>query len=110
MSKSPIARQGTAKSMDRAPGVVVRILTDGERAMLVEVDLEPGSVVPMHTHPHEQTGTLISGRMRFEIGGETFALEPGDAWMIPGGVPHEATGIDKCRVVEVFSPPREDWR
>jgi quercetin dioxygenase-like cupin family protein len=96
--------------MDRAPGVIVRILTDGEKAMLVEVDLEPGSVVPMHTHPHEQTGTLISGRMRFEIGDETFDLGAGDAWMIPGGVPHEATGIEGCRVVEVFSPPREDWR
>jgi quercetin dioxygenase-like cupin family protein len=74
------------------------------------VDLEPGSVVPMHTHPHEQTGTLISGRMRFEIGDETFELEPGRRVDDPGGVPHEAAGIDKCRVVEVFSPPREDWR
>ena len=110
MSKSPITRQGAAKSMDRAPGVIVKILTDGERAMLVEEDIEPGAVVSMHSHPHEQTGTLISGRMRFEIGGETFELEPGDAWMIPGGVPHEATGIETCRVVEVFSPPREDWR
>jgi quercetin dioxygenase-like cupin family protein len=105
-----VTRKGAAKSMDRAPGVVVQILTDGEKAMLVEVDIEPGAVVSMHSHPHEQTGTLISGRLRFEIGGETFELEPGDAWMIPGGVPHEATGIDKSRVVEVFSPPREDWR
>jgi quercetin dioxygenase-like cupin family protein len=98
-----ITRKGAAKDMDRAPGVIVRILTDGEKAMLVEVDLEPGSVVPMHTHTHEQTGTLISGRMRFEIGEEAFELEPGDAWMIPGGVAHEAAGIDRCRVVEVFT-------
>ena len=44
----PVTRKGAAKDMDRAPGVLVRILTDGEKAMLVEVDLEPGSVVPMH--------------------------------------------------------------
>src|SRR4029079_17174572 len=49
-------------------------------------------------------------RMRFEIGDETFDLEPGDSWMIPSGVPHEAAGIERCRVVEAFSPPREDWR
>ncbi len=105
-----ITRKGEARSMDRAPGVVVPILTDGAMAMVVDVDIAPGAVVPMHTHPHEQTGTLISGRMRFEIGEETFDLEPGDAWSIPGGVPHEATGIEHCRVVECFAPPREDWR
>jgi quercetin dioxygenase-like cupin family protein len=106
----PITRKGQARRLDRAPGVVVWIMTDGEQATLVEVDIEPGSKVPMHTHVHEQTGTLISGRMRFEIGDETFDLEPGDSWMIPSGVPHEAAGIERCRVVEAFSPPREDWR
>ena len=76
--------------------------------MLVEVDIEPGSVVSMHTHPHEQTDADLR-RMRFEIGDETFELEPGDAWMIPGGVPHEATGIDRCRGGGVFAAG-EDWR
>jgi len=106
----PICRKGEARNLNRAPGVLVRILTDGDKAMLIEVDIEPGAVVPMHTHVHEQTGTLISGRMKFEIGDETFDLKPGDAWMIPSGVPHEVTGIEKCLVIEAFSPPREDWR
>jgi quercetin dioxygenase-like cupin family protein len=106
----PVTRKGEARKLNRAPAVIVHILTDGDKATLVEVELEPGSVVPMHTHVHEQTGTLISGRMKFEIGDETFDLRPGDAWMIPSGVPHEATGIEKCLVIEAFSPPREDWR
>ena len=101
-----ITRKGEARRMDRAPGVVVHILTDGEKAMVVEVDIEPGAVVPMHTHPHEQTGTLISGRMRFEIGDETFDLEPGDAWMIPGGVPHSATAGSADVVTLNVWPPR----
>jgi quercetin dioxygenase-like cupin family protein len=48
--------------------------------------------------------------MEFEIDGVTHDLRPGDAWMIPGGVPHEARAIEKCVVIEAFSPPREDWR
>ena len=106
----PVTRKADKRHMDRAPGVVVNILTDGDRAMLCEVLLEPGSVVPSHTHVHEQTGTLISGRMQFDIGDETFDLHPGDSWMIPSNLPHEARAVDQCVVVEVFSPPREDWR
>jgi len=106
----PVTRKGDARRLDRAPGVIVRILTDGDEITLVEVDLEAGSVVPMHTHVNEQTGTLISGRLKFEIGDETFEMTPGDAWMIPSGVPHEVTTIEKSFVIEAFSPPREDWR
>ena len=72
--------------------------------------LEAKSVVSMHTHVNEQSGTLMSGHMEFEIDGETRDLKPGDAWMIPSGVPHEARAIDKSVVIEAFSPPREDWR
>ena len=105
-----VTRKDTAKSMERAPGVTLRVIGDGEQAMLIEVEIEPGACVSMHTHPHQQTGRLLSGRLKFEIADETFELEPGDAWSIPGGVPHEATGIEKCLVVELFSPPREDFR
>lgn len=106
----PVTKKGDARKLDRAPGVMVRILTDGDEITLVEVDLEAGSVVPMHTHANEQTGTLISGRLKFEIGDETFDFKAGDAWMIPSGLPHEVTTIEKSFVIEAFSPPREDWR
>lgn len=106
----PITRKGEARKLDRAPGVVVNIMTDHEQITLCEVLLEPKSVVAMHTHVNEQSGTLISGRMEFEIDGVTHDLHPGDAWMIPANVPHEARAIEKSLVIEAFSPPREDWR
>lgn len=105
-----VKRKGETPSMERAPGVQLRVIGDGEKAMLLEVDIEPGAVVSMHEHPHQQTGRLLSGRLKFEIGGEVYELEPGDSWSIPGGVSHEATGIEKCLVVEMFAPPREDFR
>jgi quercetin dioxygenase-like cupin family protein len=96
--------------LDRAPGVLVRILTDGDSITLVLVEMEPGSAVPTHTHENEQTGTLLSGRLAFDIGDETYEFGPGDAWMIPANVPHEARAIQGCEIVECFSPPRADWR
>lgn len=110
MPHDPITRKGQARRLDRAPGVIVNILTDHKQITLCEVLLEPASVVPMHEHANEQSGTLISGHMEFEIGDVTHDLHTGDSWMIPGGVPHEARAVDRCVVVEAFSPPREDWR
>jgi len=78
--------------------------------MLVEVHMDAGAVVPMHTHPHEQTGYLASGRCRLQIADEARDLSPGDCWMIPGGIPHEATAIAASVFVDVFSPPREEYR
>ena len=43
------------------PGVEIHA-TAGEGLMLSLVDLAAGSVVPEHSHPHEQMGMLISGR------------------------------------------------
>ncbi|GAG14755.1 unnamed protein product, partial [marine sediment metagenome] len=66
----PLIDYDSASPVEMLPGVVRRTLTDGDRLMLIEVTVEQGAVVPMHTHPHEQTGYLISGRFLFELGDE----------------------------------------
>ena len=51
-----------------------------------------------------------AGRIRFRVGDEARDLSPGDAWMVPGGVPHEATALEASLLVDIFSPPREEYR
>lgn|SRR5574341_136901 len=106
----PLVGHDSVNPVEMLPGVVRRTMTAGERMMLIEVRLDAGAVVPMHTHPHEQTGYLISGRMRFHLGGEERELGQGDCWMIPGDVPHEVTALEECLLVDIFSPPREEYR
>ena len=92
------------------PGVEIRA-TAGEGLMLSLVQLEPGSVVPEHSHPHEQMGMMISGRAEFTIGGITRVLGPGDIWRIPGNVPHKVVTLGEPAVaLDVFHPVREDYR
>jgi quercetin dioxygenase-like cupin family protein len=91
------------------PGVNFRTLAVGERTHLTEFRLSKGSVIPEHQHPHEQTGYLVSGRMKFTIDGEVFATTPGDGWTIPGGTTHGVEVLEDCVVIEVFSPAREDY-
>ena len=75
-----------------------------------EVHLDAETVVPMHNHPHEQVTYVMSGRFEFTVGDETTVLEPGMAALIPGGVTHGGRTLTACRVVDLFSPARDDYR
>lgn len=75
-----------------------------------EVLLEPNTIVPMHEHPHEQLTYVIDGRFEFTVGAETTVLEPGMAALIPGNVVHGGKTLTACRVIDVFSPTRDDYR
>ena len=93
-----------------APGVRIRTFW-ADKMLLSMVDLEAQATVPMHSHPHEQAGTVIYGRLKMTIDGETRWLEPGDTYIIPGGVEHGAeTGDAPVRVLDVFSPVREAYQ
>ena len=68
---------------------------------MTEFHLATGSDLPLHDHPQEQTGYLVSGILRLTIAGEARELRPGDSWCIPGGVEHEAHTVQEAVAVEV---------
>jgi quercetin dioxygenase-like cupin family protein len=83
----------------------------GERISLGVIELDPGSVVPEHSHEHEQLGMCLSGSVRFRVGDESRDLGPGETWCIPSNVPHEVeVGPEGAVVIDVFAPTRDDWR
>ncbi|HWQ49881.1 MAG TPA: cupin domain-containing protein [Methanosarcina sp.] len=71
--------------------------------------LEGGSILPTHDHIHEQTGYLVSGKIIMTIGEETFEVESGDSWTIPGGVAHGVEILEDSIAIEVFSPRRDEY-
>ncbi len=91
------------------PGIHLKTLVYGERTLFSEFRMDGGSHLPDHSHPHEQTGYLVSGRMRLITEAESFEAEPGDSWCIPGDVKHRAEILEDSVVVEVFSPVREEY-
>ena len=93
-----------------AAGITTRIFA-GEGAMLSVVTIAPGAVGTMHHHPEEQWGLLLSGTaIRFQ-GDEEIAVKAGDFWRTPGGVPHTMrAGPDGAKVLDVFAPPRPEYR
>jgi len=105
-----LVHRSSATPVEMLPGVVRRTLTEGERMMLIEVTLEQGAVVPLHTHPHEQIGYLASGRLLWELGDERRELSAGDSWLVPSNVPHQVTALEPSVAIDIFSPPREEYR
>jgi quercetin dioxygenase-like cupin family protein len=100
---------GEAGYVDALPGIRRKTLSYGGATLMAEFRLKAGFPLPVHEHPHEQTGYLVSGRLRLTIGGETHDARPGDSWCVPGGVPHGAEVLEDAVAVEVFSPIREDF-
>jgi quercetin dioxygenase-like cupin family protein len=86
-----------------------KMLVYGEKTLLTEFKLEKGAMLPEHSHPHEQTGYLVSGCIDLTIGDETHRVDPGGGWCIPGNVAHRARARENSVAIEVFSPVREDY-
>jgi quercetin dioxygenase-like cupin family protein len=93
-----------------APGVTARTFW-GDKMLMAQVEFEPGGVVPLHSHPHEQVGFLIAGELDFTVGDERRLVRPGEIWVIPGGVEHTVTaGRDGATAMDIFSPVREEYQ
>jgi len=98
------------REFELAAGVTGRPLF-GEGAMVNLIEFEPGAVVPLHSHPHEQLGFVLRGTQVLVVEGEEHPMGPMSCYVLPGGVEHAAhCGPEGATVVDVFRPVREDYR
>jgi quercetin dioxygenase-like cupin family protein len=93
-----------------AAGISARIFP-GEHVMLSVVTLEPHATSPVHAHPNEQWGVCLEGEwIRIQDGVEHH-VRAGDFWQTPPNVPHGGRTLDRrCVVLDIFAPPREEYR
>jgi quercetin dioxygenase-like cupin family protein len=91
------------------PGITGHFANAG-RLTVGEIELIAGSIVPVHQHPHDQITYVIAGRAECTVGGETRVLEAGMCSLMPGGTPHTFRALSACRVLDVFTPVRDDFR
>lgn len=102
-----------ARAMDEgyveAGGVRRKTLVWGQRQSMCEFRMPAGQALPFHSHPHEQAGYLVSGRLRLTIDGTAHDVGPGDAWCVSGGTVHGVDVLEDSVAIEVFSPVREDY-
>ncbi len=98
------------EQIETLDGIHRRTMATTDEAMLCQFHLEKEAVVPLHSHMNDQVGYLVRGKIELTVGGDTRILEAGDSYAIPGGVEHMATALEDTITIDVFSPPREDYR
>jgi quercetin dioxygenase-like cupin family protein len=73
-------------------------------------EIEEGAILPEHSHIHEQSTQVIEGRLELVVNGVSTVLEPGMIGNIPSNVIHSGKALTNCKVTDVFSPTREDYK
>jgi len=90
-------------------GAERRILSYGGGMMLVQFTFDAGVTAPIHSHPHEQIGYVVSGELDLMMEGvETTRLTAGSSYYVApnvrhGIITHMPTVLNDC-----FTPIRED--
>jgi quercetin dioxygenase-like cupin family protein len=85
-------------------------MVHGDEMTLAYWDIDQGCILPEHAHIHEQSINVLDGTLEINMLGKTYILEKGQVLMIPSNVPHSGKAITFCRVLDVFTPVREDYR
>ncbi|MEQ9096545.1 MAG: cupin domain-containing protein [Phycisphaerales bacterium] len=85
----------------------------GGRMMISEVVLHPGFEVASHSHENEQMVVMLEGRAEFTIGGteggdgEKVIVSAGQVLELPPNLPHACRALERCRILDLFSPVSE---
>ena len=90
--------------------VAFDLLAIGPQSMVTKMHYLKENVIPFHSHPNEQTGYILSGRIRVLTRDSRHELDPGDTYAIPANIEHSIEIIEDAEEVQVFTPPREDFR
>jgi quercetin dioxygenase-like cupin family protein len=86
-----------------------RKLITGGRMMFVHVRMKKGGVVPAHQHENEQLSYVLSGALKFDVGGREVIVREGEVLVVPSNVVHGATALEDTLALDAFSPPRQDF-
>lgn len=90
-------------------GVKRKILAYDDKAMLVNVHFETGSIGALHKHYHTQVTFVAKGKFEVTVSGETKLLKGGDSFYVPPHAIHGVVCTESGILIDVFSPMREDF-
>jgi quercetin dioxygenase-like cupin family protein len=93
------------------PGLDQRVLSSSEDMTIVYVKIPVGTTFPLHSHPEEQIGYQVSGRVEFTTDEGTREIGPGTAYHFLPNEPHgsRVLGDEPAVQIDVFRPARKDY-
>jgi quercetin dioxygenase-like cupin family protein len=97
---------------DHIEGTPFRVVVPGSdtsgHAVVLTVDMPPGLHVDAHVHDtEEQINIVLSGQVRFRVGGDETVLTAGGVLLMPRHIEHELwNDTDQfAQLIEIYTPP-----
>ncbi len=96
-------------TIEICPGITRRTVANGKTMYQMMATLEAGSRMPAHSHSQEQIVHILEGKMQLIVDGVRHELSTGDSFYLASNIPHGVEVILPTRVLDTFSPPRNDY-
>jgi quercetin dioxygenase-like cupin family protein len=74
------------------------------------IEVKAGCSIQRHRHIHEQCSFAIEGRFEMTVNDIPQILDSGQFVIIPSNAWHSGTALTDCKLIDIFSPVREDYR
>lgn len=95
---------------DLGGGVTRKVLSYSNNLMSVELHFKAGSSGAPHSHPHEQIGYIVSGKLIYkEEGQQDKLLSTGDTYYVAPNLVHGIDVLEDTVLLDIFTPMREDF-
>ncbi|WP_143308274.1 cupin domain-containing protein [Chitinophaga vietnamensis] len=91
------------------PGFYGRFV-HGDKSTMAFWEINAGAESPLHEHPHEQITYIAEGAFEMTIGDEKVVMHQHDALVIPSNVRHGGRALTDCKIIDTFSPARDDYK
>jgi quercetin dioxygenase-like cupin family protein len=100
----------SAVPVEQVADGITRQMVVGDRLMVCRLTLAARTVTAVHSHIHEQITIVERGSADFFVEGQRRTARAGDVLLFPSGIQHGATMLDdEVVLIDIFSPPREDF-
>jgi len=99
----------TAEAKEIVPGFIARFLHTSTQTFAL-FEIKKGAILPEHAHVHEQISNVLEGQFELTIDGEKKVCNPGDMAVISSNIPHSGIAITDCKILDIFTPVREDYK
>lgn len=99
----------SVKQKEFFPGLKGKLI-HGDKITWAFWDVEKDAEVPEHFHHHEQIMHVVEGKFEFTLNNKTKVYGNGDVVVIPSNVEHSGYALTDCKLMDVFSPAREEYR
>ena len=103
-------REEDMQSVEMTEGIVRKMVSCGERCQIIRFDMRKGVKIPPHAHPHEQIGYLVRGRFLMRVGDDEFEVREGEGYAVEPNVEHSVEMLEDSIAMDVFAPPRDEYR